>query len=134
MTVTTNLEMPYLEQNVAQPEVPENEVKDIVDAAICGIYTIPMLDGNFTLDDLSLTDTASYPRKWQYGILVISNPHTAETTLTLEDDKKMIYIIDNTTGWNIIFKTASEPTGVDIPDGVVYQVYSDGSNIKRVEV
>ncbi len=128
---TQNLNVPYLEQNVAQPEIPENEAKDIIDAAICGILSIIMtIDTDYNLDDTGIV----LPQEWQYGILVV-NPisHTIVTNINIPDGKVMKYIIanDSGSGLDVNIKTVSG-TGVSVPDGSVYQVFSDGISIRRI--
>lgn len=130
---TAFLEIPYLGQNVAQPEVPENEAKDIIDAAICGQLTIDVnADTAYTLDDTSLT----YPQEWQYGILIITNTGTANTgtvNVIVPDGLKMKYVLVNDTGstFAIQLKTTTG-TGITVPDGSIYQMYSDGTNVRRI--
>jgi len=125
---TQFLEIPYLGQNVAQPEIPENEAKDIIDAAIAGNLIVPMLvDTTYLLDDTSLT----YPQEWQYGIMVIETANTVSTELHLPDGLAMQYVLDNRTGSDIVFKTVSG-LGVTVPPSSIYKMYSDGINIKRI--
>lgn len=128
---TSNLKIPYLEQNVAQPEIPENEAKDIIDAAICGILEITMtVDTDYTLDDTSI----NLPQEWQYGILKVNSiSHTIATNVIVPDNKIMKYIFINDSGssQNITIKTTSG-TGISVPDAGIYQVFSDGTNIRRI--
>jgi len=127
-TYTEFLEVPHLGQNVAQPEIPVNESMDIFDAAIAGALIVPMtIDTTYILDDTSLT----YPQEWQNGILIIDVVNTTSTELHLPDGKKMKYIIDNKTGFDIVFKTVTG-AGVTIPAASIYQMYSDGIDIRRI--
>ena len=130
---TNFLKIPYLGQNIAQPEIPENEFKDIVDASICGQLILDInADTAYTLDDTSLT----YPQEWQYGILIITNTGTTNTGIVdiiVPDGLKMKYVLDNKTGstFAIQLKTTTG-TGISVPDGSIYQMYSDGTNIRRI--
>jgi len=127
-TYTDNLDVPHLGQNVAQPEVPVNESMDIFDAAIAGVYNVPMTpDTTYLLDDTSLT----YPQEWHNGILIIDAVNTISTQLHLPDGRKMRYVLDNRTGFDIVFKTVTG-TGVTVPSSGIYSMYSDGINIARI--
>lgn len=125
---TSNLLIPYLGQNVAQPEIPVNEALDIIDASICGQLIVPMVaDTTYLLDVLNL----SYPQEWQYGILILNVLNTIQTELHLPDGYKMKYVIENNTGQNIVFKTVSG-TGITIATGTTKIVYSNGIDIKGI--
>jgi len=128
---TTHLLIPYLGQNVAQPEVPENEDRDIVDAATCGQLDISMTTNtDFVLDDTALT----YPQQWQYKILIISAvAHTGIHSVIVPDGKKMLYILvnDSGSGFDVQLKTTTG-IGIQVPDGSAYQLYSDGTNVRRI--
>ena len=129
---TTHLLIPYLAQSVANPEIPENEDRDITDAAICGQLSISMtVDTDYTLDDTSLT----YPQEWQYAILIVGAvAHTGATNVNVPDGKKMKYVFvnDSGSGQAITIKTESG-SGVSVPDGSIYQVFSDGTNVRRIQ-
>jgi len=132
-TYTTNLLVPHLDQNVAQPEIPVNESMDVFDSAISGQLTLDISgDIGYTLDDTSLT----YPQEWQNGILIITNTGTANTAsvdVLVPDGKKMKYTLVNDTGsaFDIQLKTTSG-IGISVPDGSIYQMFSDGTNVRRI--
>jgi hypothetical protein len=132
-TYTTYLLIPHLEQNVAQPEIPVNIMVDIIDASICGQLTIDVnADTDYTLDNTSLT----YPQEWQYGILIITNTGTTNTgtvDIIIPDGLKMKYVLDNQTGSTFAIQLITESgTGVTVPDGSIYSLYCDGTNVRRI--
>jgi len=133
MANTESLEAPLLDQNVAQPEVPHNEALVIVDSAVAGQLTIDINDNvNYTLDDTSLT----YPQEWQYGTLIITNTGIANTgvvSVIVPDSKIMRYVLvnDSSSGLGVQLITATG-TGITVPDGSIYQMLSDGIDIRRI--
>lgn len=130
---TSFLEIPYLAQNVLSPETPENEAKDILDAAIAGQLVVPMvIDTTYVLKLTNTDSTSSYPHEWQYGILIVNTTNTVQTALHVPDGYKKQYIVYNNTGQNLVFKTVSEGTGITIPNGSVYNTFSDGTNVRRI--
>ena len=129
-TYTTHLIVPHLGQNVAEPEIPVNEMMNIFDAAICGQLSMTaagMIDDDYTLDDTSL----SYPQEWQYGILLADYTCSAGRSIFVPDGKKMKYVLDNTSSQTITLITESG-NGIAVPNGSIYHLYSDGIDIKRI--
>ncbi len=130
---TETLLVPYLDQNVKQPEIPVNEALDIFDAAISGQLTLDISeDIEYTLDDTSLT----YPQEWQYGILIVTNvgvTNTSTVDILVPDGKKMKYTLVNDTGSTFAIQLKTESgTGISVPDGAIYQMFSDGINVRRI--
>ncbi len=99
---TDYLEVNFLAQGVAFPEVPENEAKQVFDAAIAGQLIVPMVDADYTLKDTNTNGSLTYPYEWHHGILLTSTANTATRTLTIPAGKKNKYIIHNTSGFDII--------------------------------
>jgi len=133
MTATANLRIDYLEQNVAQPEVPENEAKDVIDASICGQLTKTLtVDTDYVLKITNTDGTTTFPHEWQHGILIINGSNTVGVNLILLDGYKMRYVVENNTGQDLTFKTATGTVNVIIPDASIYEVYSNGTDIIRI--
>lgn len=127
---TTNLSIPLLDQNVAEPEIPENTAKDIIDKILSGRYT-----WDFASDaDITITHTqdptAATP--WQNGIFnFTSSVALTGTRNVILPDNQRTYIIENNTGYAIQFKT-SAGTGITIADGQNFFGFCDGTDILRL--
>lgn len=127
------LEIPYLEQNIAQPEIPENEAKDIIDAAIAGILSITtIINTNYDLKLTNTDGTQTYPYEWQYGTLVIENiAHTIDIDLILPESAIKNYVVHNKTPVNITITQYGANTVV-VPTNAIYYIYCDGLDVWRI--
>jgi len=126
---TDNARIPLLDQNVAQPEVPENTAKQVIDQMLTGIYTYD------TVADLDITipqvDDPTQPTDWQNFMIEI-NEVTALTTqrnVTLPDYKR-VYIFRNSTSQTLNFKTSG--TGFTLAAGLTAYAMSDGINMTKI--
>ena len=129
---TEFLEIPYLDQNIAQPEIPENEAKDIIDASISGIAYIDMvIDTTYELKETNQDDTITYPHEWQYAIIVLNSiAHTTSVNLVIPELKVTKYIIHNKTPVTITV-TQYGTNEVSVPANTIYTVYCDGTDVWR---
>jgi len=131
-TYTNNIRIPYLDQNVAQPEVPENTAKNIIDQMFSNIYTV-----NATSDsdiDITQTDDPTAPTDWQSFMIKITDTgslFTGERNVSLPNYQRS-YIFMNSTLQNLTFKTSSG-TGFKIAAGTTAYAYSDGVNMSIIE-
>jgi len=131
---TDFLEIPYLAQNVAQPEIPENESKDILDYATAGQLIIDINDDiDHNLDDSGLF----YPKEWQASTLIITNTisfNSGIVSIIIPSGKRTKYVVHNntTTGFNVrIIQTG---LSVLVPDQEVYEMYCDGVDVRRISI
>lgn len=131
--MTNPLEIPYLEQNVAQPEIPENEAKDILSSASFGILYIDMvIDTAYLIKETNQDLSATYPFEWQHAILVLNSvAHTITTDLVFPELKIGKYVVHNKTS-AIITATQYGVNEVDIPINTIYNIYCDGTDVWRV--
>ena len=118
---TSNLEIPYLGTNQADPETPENAAKDIADAALGGVLSV-VLSGAYTL-----SNTGVYPREVHYGTLKVSG---TANTITIPSAIKKKYIVHNTTAGAVILSQGG--TTVSVPTSGIYYMYCDGTNVYRI--
>ena len=131
-TYTNNLRIPYLDQNVAQPEVPENTAKNIIDQMFSNIYTV-----NATADidiNITQTDDPTAPTNWQSFMIKITDTSaffTVERNVSLPNYPRS-YIFMNSTLQSLTFKTSSG-TGFKIAAGTTAYGYSDGTNMSIIE-
>lgn len=132
MTIySDNLRIPHLDQNVAQPEIPENTAKDIIDQILSGRFTTDFItDADITITHSDSTTSAS---DWQNAILnFTSSVALTGTRNVILPDNQRVYIIENNTGYSIQFKTLNG-TGVTLVDGNNVFCYSDGVDIIRLD-
>ena len=126
-TWTTNLEIPHLDQNVAQPEIPENEAKDIIDAALGGILTKNLGDGvNYTLDDTAL----AYPQDVHYGTIKITGGGALGNIIYVPTTIKQHYIVHNTTTG--VVTLSQNAVTQNVPASSIYNLYCDGTAVYRI--
>jgi len=129
-TYTDNLRIPHLDQNVAQPEIPENTAKNIIDQALTGIYTFDTVDDNDIV--ISHTDDPTQPTDWQNFMFEINEvvDLTTSKTVTLPDTART-YIFRNSTDQVLEFKTTSG-TGFNLNPTLTAYAYSDGTNMQKI--
>jgi len=97
----------------------------LIEQAITGVESIPMLDLDYTLSALN-----GSPDEARNAVLIFTSASslTASRNIIIPADEK-VYIVKNSTtgGQNIVVKT-SGGTGVTVPNGAVLQLYCDGIN------
>lgn len=132
-----NLRIPHLGQNIAQPEIPENTAKDIIDSFLSNTYTIDAVDNLDIV--ISHTDSITGATDWQSFFIEItddSDNMLSARTVTLPDNARP-YIFKNNTnsgtgGVVLTFKTTSG-TGFTVAAGSNAYGYSDGTNLELLE-
>lgn len=130
-TYSNNLRIPHLDQNVAQPEIPENTAKNIIDQLLSGIYTI-----NATADaDITIThtDDPTQATNWQSMIIDITDttPVLTQQVNVILPDNARVYILRNNTAQVLTYKTTTG-AGFDIGSGQNAYGFSDGTNLTRL--
>jgi len=132
---TANLGIPYLAQNVAQPEVPENEAKDILDGIAAGILEIDISDDTpYTI----LNTALNYPYEIHNRVIKavqLGGFNSGTVSILLPNATKGVYAVHNatTSGFDIRFSYVAVGTEyVDVPPDAIYQVYCDGTKIWRM--
>lgn len=97
----------------------------LMEQAITGVESIPMLDADYTLSALN-----GSPDEARNAVLIFTSASslTASRNIIIPADEK-VYIVKNSTtgGQNLVVKT-SGGTGVTVPNGAVLQLYCDGTN------
>lgn len=97
----------------------------LIEQAITGVESIPMLDLDYTLSALN-----GSPDEARNAVLIFTSASslTASRNILIPADEK-VYIVKNSTtgGQNLVVKT-SGGTGVTVPNGAVLQLYCDGTN------
>ena len=130
-TYTDNYRIPHLDQNIAQPEVPENTAKEIIDRIMGGKYTY-----NFTADaDYSIphVDDPTQPTDWQNGLIEITDTGvllTATRSIILPNNTRT-YIFINNTAQSITFKVSGQ-TGATLNSGENMYAICNGTDIIRM--
>lgn len=133
MADSATIGAPLLDQNVAQPEIPHNEAINVIDAAIAKTLELDVnADTDYTLENIAVT----YPQEWQNGILLITNTgtaNTAEVSVLIPDGLVMKYVLINDTGsgFDVRLETVTG-SGIPVPDGSIYSLYCDGTNVRRI--
>ncbi len=95
----------------------------LLEQAITGVEVITMLDSNYTLT--SLNGTADEARN---AVLIVNGTNTAVRDVIAPNVNKLYAIFNNTIGGYAIRIISPFGTGVEIPNGVIAQVFSDGSD------
>lgn len=106
-------------------DTTNNNLGDLIEQAITGVDTIPMLDLDYTLSALNgSTDEA------RNAVIIMTSvvPLTGSRNIIIPSEEKL-YIFKNSTsgGQNIIVKT-SGGTGYTVPNGMTASIYCDGTN------
>lgn len=127
-----NLRIPFLDQNVAQPEIPENTAKSVIDSIFSNTYKLE------TVDDLDITitqtDTSTQATPWQSFVIEILDTNvflTTGITVFLPDNQRP-YILKNSTLKTITFTTLNG-TGFSLSSSSNAYAYSDGVNLEKLE-
>lgn len=97
----------------------------LIEQAITGVESIPMLDLDYTLSALN-----GSPDEARNAVIIMTSvvPLTAPRNLIIPADEK-VYIVKNSTtgGQNLVVKTSSG-AGVTVPNGKSCFIYCDGTN------
>ena len=127
-----NLRIPHLDTNVANPEVPENTAKDVIDQLVSGKYVHDMTsDENYTVIH---TDSPITPSDWQNFMIEIT-----DTTLVLTQSRNIflpsnqrVYILINSTQESLGFGVVGR--GVElVPAGGNMYAFSNGIDIIKLQ-
>lgn len=129
MTATTQLEITHLVPNPVNPDVVENEAKDIFDGAIAGLLTHDMASDV----DYTLATTGTPPYEWQNSTIEITDTGVVLTTTRniICPNNKKVYIFVNTTAQSLVLKT-SAGTGITVATGKTAILRCDGTDVVRV--
>lgn len=129
---TNNLRIPLLDQNVAQPEIPENTAKVIFDQIIGGQFTLDIpTDADYTF---ITGESAVAASDWQNGIIEIidtTNPLSAPRNIILPNNKRTYIFINNTT--QILTFKVSGQVGEALGVGKNMYAFCDGTDISKLE-
>ncbi|RLD08598.1 MAG: hypothetical protein DRI65_01810 [Chloroflexota bacterium] len=131
-TYSDNLRIPHLDQNVAQPEVPENTAKNIIDSILSNVYILQTVDANDIT--ISHTDSVVDSTDWQSFMIEIrdSGAYLTDAINVNLPDNPRPYVFKNSTSYSVNFKTTGG-TGVTLTAGSNAYCFSDGVNIVRLE-
>lgn len=125
-TWTTNLEVPHLDQNVAQPEIPENVAKDIFDDVFAGMYTTAMSDANYTY---VYVPDPKQAQPWHNFVQEFTGTLTAIRIITFPSNNRP-YLLMNNTDQILEFNTSTQAiANVTLGIGQNAYAYSDGINL-----
>lgn len=135
-TYSNNFRIPHLDQNVAQPEIPENTAKNIIDNILSNVYTynITSTDVSNGYVNITHTDDPTQPTDWQSFMIKITDTGvllTGQIDIKFPDNARP-YIFVNNTSKSLNFKTTSG-TGFVIASGNNAYAFSDGTNISKLE-
>lgn len=133
-TWTTNLEIPHLDQNVAQPEIPENVAKNILDEVFAGMNTT-----DFTSDaDLTFVyvPDPKLAQPWHSFVQEFIDDTTALTatrTVTFPVNNRP-YLLINNTDQTLNFKVTGSATSISLANGGTNMYcYSDGTDLIKFD-
>jgi hypothetical protein len=95
----------------------------LLEQAITGVQSITMIDANYTLTNLN--GTADEARN---AVIIVNGTNTATRDVIAPNVNKLYAIYNNTTGGQAVRIIGSSGTGVTVPNGVIAQVFCDGTN------
>lgn len=106
-------------------DTTNNNLGDLIEQAITGVESIPMLDLDYTLAALN----GSVDEARNAVIIMTSSVSLTGSRNVFIPAEEKLYVFKNSTtgGQNIVVKT-SGGTGVTIPNGRTVQLYCDGVN------
>jgi len=129
-TWTEYLEVPYLDQNVAQPEIPENVAKDIFDVIFAGMYTTAMPDANYAY---LYTPDPKAAQPWHNFVQKFTGTLTQSRVVTFPANNRP-YLLINSTNQILEFNTTVQvAANVSLGIGKNAYVYSDGTDLFKLE-
>jgi len=133
-TYTDNLEIPHLDQNVAQPEIPENVAKDILDAIFSGYYKTDFpSDGDliygYTADPTEAQPWHNFVQDFVDDIESLTIPRTVTFPVNNRP-----YLLINNTDQILNFEIDSQLNdSIPLPNGgASMYCYSDGENLLKI--
>jgi len=95
----------------------------LLEQAITGVTSITMIDANYTLTDLNGTSDEA-----RNAVIIVNGTNTATRDVIAPNVNKLYAIYNNTTGGQAIRIIGATGTGVTVPNGIIAQVFSDGTN------
>jgi len=137
-TFTDNLRIPHLDQNVAEPEIPENTAKDILDSVFSGQYVYDIVSADVSAGSYEFVqvDDVTSAQPWQNGIINITDTGvllSGVIDIIVPDNLKQ-YIFKNSTLQNLNFKTTSEAgSGTTLSAGNNMYAIANGTGIEKLE-
>ena len=133
-TWTTNLEVPHLDQNVAQPEIPENVAKDIFDAIFAGKYTTDLpADADYTYIYVADPKLAQNWHNFVQEFTDTGFPLTATRKITFPINNRP-YLLINNTDQTLDFEIVGQSTPISLVNGGANMYcYSDGTDLIKFE-
>jgi len=133
-TWTDNLEVPHLDQNVAEPEVPENVAKDIFDEIFAGYNTTDfLLDEDLTFVYVPDPKLAQPWHSFAQNFIDDTTALTATRTVTFPANKRP-YLLINNTDQTLEFIVSGSSNPISLANGGANMYcYSDGTDLIKME-
>lgn len=106
-------------------DTTNNNLGDLIEQAITGVESIPMLDANYTLSALN-----GSPDEARNAVIIMTSVGslTGSRDIIIPAVDKLYIVKNSTTGaQNIVVKT-SGGTGVTVPNGQTVALYCDGTD------
>jgi len=95
----------------------------LLEQAITGVQSITMLDANYTLTDLNGTSDEA-----RNAVIIVNGTNTATRDVIAPNVNKLYAIYNNTIGGQAVRIIGATGTGVTVPNGIIAQVFCDGTN------
>ncbi|MCP3899120.1 MAG: hypothetical protein GY707_05235 [Desulfobacteraceae bacterium] len=134
-TYSDNLRIPHLDQNVAQPEIPENTAKNIIDNILSNVYQYSpdATDVSNGYVEITHSDSVVGATNWQSFMIEILEGVDMTTNFEVRlPINPRPYIFKNSTSYTITFKTITG-AGFPLASGSNAYGFSDGANIEKLE-
>ena len=132
-TWTDNLEVPHLDQNVAQPEIPENVAKDIFDTIFAGMYTTDFpSDADYIYVYVADPTLAQPWHNYVQKFTDVAFPLLATRTVTFPANKRP-YLLFNDTDQELNFKISGSGTSILLAVGETVYAYSDSIDLIKFD-
>ena len=104
-------------------QTTNNNLGYLLEQAVSGVVTIPMLDANYTMSNFNgVVDEA------RNQVLIVTGTLTATRNLIAPLVEKTYVVQNNTTGSQSVQIIGSSGLGVTISNGIAAYVYCDGTN------
>jgi hypothetical protein len=106
-------------------DTTNNNLGDLIEQAITGVESIPMLDADYTL--VALNGSVDEARN---AVIIMTSAGAlsgSRNVIIPAEDKLYVFKNSTTGGQNIVVKT-SGGAGVTVPNGRTVQLYCDGTN------
>ena len=131
-TYTGNYRIPHLDQNIAQPEIPENTAKEIIDSVLGGSFTYNIeSDADYTFVQ---TDDPTQVTDLQNWIIEITDTNiilTGSVSIILPNNTRQ-YVFKNSTSYHLTFKVSGQTGEILAPDHKML-TYCNGTDIEKIE-